>query len=96
MLLANSSTPEFEPDEARHTFTVRSTYRLRQQTLLLSLFAFLSPSDEDIHLRPSFTYKWSDAVTLVAGANIMAGDEAGFFGQLQNNSNGYIRIRYGF
>ncbi len=96
LLLANSPTPEFAPDEARHTFTVRSTYRLRQQTLLLSLFAFLSPSDEDIHLRPSLTYKWSDAVTLVAGANIMAGEEAGFFGQLQNNSNGYIRIRYGF
>ncbi len=96
LLLANSNAPEFEPDEARHTFTVRSTYQLRQQTVILSLFAFVSPSDEDTHLRPSLTYRLSDAVTLVAGGNIMAGNGSGFFGQLEKNSNGYIRIRYSF
>jgi hypothetical protein len=64
--------------------------------VILSLFAFASPSDEDTHLRPSLTYRWSDAVTLVAGGNIMAGPESAFFGQLEKNSNGYIRIRYSF
>ncbi len=43
-LIAGSPTPEFEPDEARHTFAVRTTYRLRQQTVILSLFGFISPS----------------------------------------------------
>ncbi len=95
-LIANSATPQFEPDEARHTVTLRSTYQLRQQTVTLALFAFVSPSDEDTHLRPSLTYKWSDAVTLAAGANIMAGDQAAFFGQLERNSNAYVRVRYSF
>ena len=95
-LVANSSTPQFEPDRIRHTFTSRLTYRPMQQTLTLSLFAFVSPSDGDLHLRPSVTKKWTDAVTLAAGANIMVGDESAFFGQLENNSNAYIRIRYSF
>ncbi len=95
-LIANSSAPPFEPDETRHTVTTRLTYRLRQETLILSLFGFLSPSDEDAHLRPSLTYSWSDAVTVAAGANIMLGDDHTFFGQLETNSNAYARLRYSF
>lgn len=95
-LVANSSTPQFEPDEVRHTFTSRLTYRLMQQTLILSIFAFVSPSDKDAHVRPSVTKKWTDAVSIAAGANIMVGDESAFFGQLESNSNAYLRIRYSF
>lgn len=95
-LTANSPAPQFEPDEARHTLTSRLTYRLRQQTLTLSLFAFVSPSDEDAHLRPALIHKSSDAVTVAAGANIMLGDDPTFFGQLKNNSSGYLRVRYSF
>ncbi len=95
-LVANSATPQFEPDELRHTFTTRLTYRLLLQTLTLSLFAFVSPSDEDAHLRPSLSYRWTDAVTITAGGNIMFGDETGFFGQLEDNTNVYLRIRHSF
>lgn len=95
-LVANSATPQFEPDEIRHTVTTRFTYRLRQETLMLTLFGFFSPSDEDGHLRPSLTYKRSDAVTLTAGANIMFGDDVAFSGQLKDNSNAYLRLRYSF
>jgi hypothetical protein len=95
-LIANSSAPEFEPDEWRSTFTLRTTYRFRQETMILSLFAFVSPSDEDSQLRPSFTYAWSDAVRLALGANIMVGSESGSFGQLEQNSNIYARLRYSF
>ena len=95
-LIANSATPQFEPGEFRHTITTRLTYRMRQETLTASVFGFLSVSDEDVHLRPSLVYNWSDAVTATAGANIMAGDEATFFGQLENNSNAYLRLRYSF
>ncbi|MEE9244713.1 MAG: hypothetical protein V3U63_00805, partial [Gemmatimonadota bacterium] len=90
-LIANSGTPQFERDELRHTITSRLTYRLLQETLTLSLFAFVSPSDEDTHLRPSLSYKWTDAVTIAAGGNIMLGDETGFFGQLEDNTNAYLR-----
>lgn len=95
-LIANSPDPQFEPDELRHTFTLRTTYRFRQETMILSLFAFVSPSDGDTHLRPSFTYAWSDAVRLDLGGNIMAGSESGFLGQLEENSNIYGRLRYSF
>jgi hypothetical protein len=95
-LIAGSPTPQFEPDELRHTLTLRATYRFRRETMILSLFAFVSPSDVDTHLRPSFTYAWSDAVGLDLGANIMAGKESGFFGQLEENSNVYGRLRYSF
>jgi hypothetical protein len=92
--LANSAAPQFEPNEARHTFTARLTYRLMRQTLTLSLFTFLT--GEDAHLRPTVTRNWSDAVTIAAGANVMLGDETAFFGQLERNSNAYLRIRYSF
>lgn len=95
-LIANSATPQFEPPKVRHTFTGRLTRRLMRETLRLSLFTFVSPSDRDVHVRPSVTKKWSDAVTIAVGANIMAGDESAFFGQLQGNSNAYLRIRYSF
>jgi hypothetical protein len=52
-LIAASPNPQFEPDELRHTFTLRTTHRFRRDTVILSLFAFVSPSDEDTHLRPS-------------------------------------------
>jgi len=95
-LIAGSPTPQFEPDELQHTFTMRTSYRFRQETMTLSLFAFVAPSDGDTHLRPAFTYAWSDAVRANLGANIMAGSESGFFGQLEQNSNIYGRLRYSF
>jgi len=95
-LIMNSTRPEFEPEEFRHMITIRLTYRLLQETLMLSLFAFLSPSAGDIHLRPSLVHNWSDEVTISAGANVMLGDDHTFFGQLEKNSNAYVRIRYSF
>jgi hypothetical protein len=95
-LVANSAAPSFEPDEFRHTFTGRLTSRLSRQTLTLSLFAFVSPSEEDVHFRPSVAKQLDDAVTVIGGANIMAGKSPGFFGQLEDNTNVYLRIRYSF
>lgn len=95
-LIRNSPTPEFEPDEMKHAFTARTTYRFRRDTMVLSLFGYVSPSDADVHLRPSFTYAWTDALSLALGSTIMAGNESGFFGQLQENSNVYGRLRYSF
>ncbi|MCH8811515.1 MAG: hypothetical protein IID07_06760 [Gemmatimonadetes bacterium] len=95
-LLAASPNPEFEPSETRHLITARLTYRLLQQTLTVSLFAFASPNDEDAYLRPSLSYAWSDALTVAGGANVMVGADATFFGQLERGSNAYLRVRYSF
>ncbi|GMR12145.1 MAG: hypothetical protein BMS9Abin29_0333 [Gemmatimonadota bacterium] len=95
-LLANSRNPRFEPRETTHMLTNRVTYRLMQQTLTLSLFTFVVPADDDAHVRASATKRWSDAMTITVGANVMTGDDSGFFGQLEKASNAFLRIRYGF
>lgn len=95
-LIASSRAPRFEPPEARHLLTARLTYRAMQQTLMVSLFAFASPNEQDVHLRSTLSYQWTDAVTVALGANVMFGDEATFFGQLKRASNVYVRGRYSF
>lgn len=95
-LIENSPAPDFEAREARHTVTTRFTYRAMQETLTLSMFAFFAFEDEDLHLRPSITRKWTDAVSVSLGGNIMAGDNHTFFGQLEDNTNVYLRFRYSF
>ena len=46
--------------------------------------------------RPVISRKFSDAVTMTAGANVMTGDADTFFGQLEDNTNVYLRFRYSF
>ena len=96
-LIANSPTPEFEPDEYRHMITNRLTYRAERDKYTYSLFTFWSPSDKDVYLRPQFTYRHSDQWTLAAGGSIFAGDEPQtFFSQLEDASNLYVRLRYNY
>jgi hypothetical protein len=84
-------------DEYRHLLTMRLTWMLLNQNLTLSLFGYVSPSDEDLYLRPVVNYKLTDAWRLTAGANIFSGEEEHtFFGQFENNSNLYAGIRYSF
>ena len=93
--LAANLAPGF-PSETRHLVTSRWTYRLRQQTVALSLFSFWSPNDGDVHLRPRAVYDWSDAVALTLGGHLFFGEAPTFFGQLEDNTNLYARIRYSF
>lgn len=87
----------FAQDETRHTFTVRLTQLLLQQNLRLSLFTFYSPSDGEAYLRPIAHYKVSDAWSATVGANVFTGDgHTTFFGQLDDNSNVYARVRYSY
>ncbi len=96
-LIENSLTPEFEPDEYRHLFTTRLTYRAMMDKLTWSLFIFYSPSDRDFYLRPKLTWRYSDQWTMVAGLSLLDGaDTPTFFGQLDDNSNAYMRVRYNF
>jgi len=96
-LIANSPTPEFEPPENRHVLTTRLTYRAMQDKLNWSLFAFWSPNDNDAYLRPVVTYRASDNWTTTAGLNLVGGkDIYTFFGQFEDNSNAYVRVRYNY
>jgi len=94
-LIDNSPAPRFEPDERRHVLTTRLTYRAARDKHVLSLFAFASPSDRDAYLRPSYTYRHSDEWSWVFGGNLFIGDAGHtFFGQLEDASNLYLRVRY--
>ena len=96
-LIEHSLAPEFETEEHRHLFTTRLTYRAKMDKLVWSLFVFYSPSDKDYYLRPKLTYRRSDQWTAEAGVSLFAGaDKHTFFGQLDDNSNAYVRVRYHF
>jgi len=96
-LIENSPTPQFEPDEYRHLFTTRLTYRALRDKLIWSLFAFYSPSDQDYYLRPKLTWRYSDQWLYEGGLSLFGGtDEHTFFGQLDDNSNAYLRIRFNY
>ncbi len=96
-LVANSPAPQFEPDEYRHLITNRLTYRAGMDRYTWSLFTFWSPSDEDVYLRPKLDYRHSDRWSLAIGANLFGGSQPQtFFGQLEDASNAYLRIRFSY
>lgn len=96
-LIAATPAPQFEPDRNRHVLTNRLTWRDSRDKLTLSLFTFFSPSDDDRYLRPSVAYRYSDRWTFTGGANLFDGDRTStFFGQLEDNSNAWLRARYSF
>ena len=84
-------------DELRSTVTGRVTKLLRNQTVMVSAFTYWGVSDRDWHLRPSVSYKFTDAVNWTAGASLVGGNRPyTMFGQFRDNSNGYTRVRYSF
>ena len=94
-----SSLPAGQParDELREVTTLRLTRMMMNQNLILSGFLFLSPTDEDLYLRASVEYKWSDTLSTTLGANLFAGQENHtFFGQFEDNSNVYVAVRRWF
>lgn len=77
--------------------TQRLTWLTLNQNLTWSLFVFFSPTDTDAYLRPRISYKLSDHFTVETGGNLLFGKTAHtFFGQLQDNTNIYASLRYGF
>ncbi|MFH1848388.1 MAG: hypothetical protein ABH825_04140, partial [Candidatus Omnitrophota bacterium] len=84
-------------DERRHLLTNRITKLYKNQTLMLSLFTFYSPSDKDGYFRPSAAYDISDRWKVTLGANLPWGeDEITEFGQMKKNRNVFVRCRYSF
>ena len=84
-------------DRFRGVTSVRLTQWLRYQTLKLSLFAAMSPTDVDYFLQSEISYRVTDNLGVAVGANIFGGrDETTFFGQLAKNDNVYFNVRYDF
>ncbi len=84
-------------DELRHLITMRGEQYLHYQLIRLSAFAFYSPTDEDMHIRLLTSYKVSDDVEVVLGANLFEGDsKETMYGAFDEDANIYTRIRYSF
>ncbi len=84
-------------DEFRHVLTVQLTQLLLGQDLELSLQACWSPSDHDAYLRPKARYRFTDRLSVEAGANLFSGDNSWTsFGQHKKDSNIYTGLRYSF
>lgn len=67
------------------------------QTLRLSLFAWVSPNDEDYYVNPEVRYSFTDEMWVALGGNVFGGTEDHtFFGQFDKNDNVYATVRYGF
>ncbi|MBT8452191.1 MAG: hypothetical protein KJO40_09525 [Deltaproteobacteria bacterium] len=96
-LIARSFWPQYEPHEFRHLITLRLNQLLVMDKLEVSLFVFFSPDELDTYIRPRITYKIAEPLAIAIGANLMFGrDQYTFFGQLQQNTNVYARLRYSF
>ena len=84
-------------DEYRHLMTLRLTKLLMNQNLRCMLFTYFSPTDKDVHFRPSINYKVNDNLAVETGANIFFGEhQHTFFGQFEKNTNIYTALRYSF
>lgn len=92
-----SAMPESITKENRQVLTARLTHRALRQTLTTNLFVFYSPTDKDAYIKPSISYRYSDNWQMSAGANIFLGEnQQSFFGQHEDNSNLWLRMRYNF
>jgi len=81
----------------RHNLTARVTRTFNYQASQVSIFAWISPSDEDFYLNPELRHGVADEAWVAIGANFFGGAEPHtFFGQFDRNDNLYATVRYTF
>jgi len=84
-------------DESRHLLTQRLTKLYKNQTVMLGLFNFWSPSNKEGYLRLSCAYDLTDQWKLTVGFNLPWGeDNLTDFGMMKENKNAFMRLRYSF
>ncbi len=84
-------------DEHRHLLTQRITKLYKNQTVVLSLFNFWSPSDKDGYVRASCSYDITDQWKLIVGLNVPWGEDGiTDFAMMKKNKNAFVRARYSF
>jgi hypothetical protein len=96
-LATYAGIPGTEADENRHVLTLRLTQMLMSQNLILSLFTYWSPTDQDGYLRPKVSYKLTDNWLVELNGNFFFGEhDYTFFGQFADNNNIALAARYSF
>ncbi len=83
-------------EEMENTMTFFARYDMFRETLHLDLFAYVGLTGEDAFIRPKITYDFDDSFSVLLGSNIFVGEETGRFGQFQDNSMIYMKLKYNF
>ena len=83
-------------DEINNMATFLAHYDMLRETLHLELFSYVGLTGEDALIRPKISYDFDDSFNILLGANIFVGDKAGQFGQYQDNTMAYMKIKYNF
>ncbi len=83
-------------EEAENTMTFLARYDAMRETLHFEFFSYIGLTGEDALIKPKITYDFEDGFSLLLGANIFIGEETGRFGQYQDNSMIYTKIKYNF
>jgi hypothetical protein len=83
-------------NEFQNTATFMARYDMIRETLHLELFSYIGLSDQDALIRPKITYDFDDSFSILLGGNIFVGERDGQFGQYQDNSMIYTKIKYNF
>ena len=85
------------PDQTRHLWTGRIRKSLPSTHVTAMMFTAYSPNDQDGYVRANLSWNATDNLSVETGANILFGsDRVTAFGQLQDNSNLFVAVRYGF
>jgi hypothetical protein len=85
------------PRKLRQVLTTRWTLSTQQTNVMYSFFAFYSPSNDDYYLIPNVLYRMGDNWQFNAGGNLLGGKHNHtLFGQMEDNSNIYLRSKYIF
>ena len=88
--------PMMTDNEINNTATFLARYDMLRETLHLELFSYIGLTGEDALIRPKISYDFDDSFNILLGANIFVGDKAGQFGQYQDNTMAYMKIKYNF
>jgi len=93
-----AALPDGFPVEKRwsHTVTARVTQFFRHQTLRLSAYVSYNASTGDHFVNPELRYSFTDKIWGAIGANVFGGKPWGQFGQLAQDDNVYLQVRYNF
>jgi hypothetical protein len=83
-------------DEVQKTATLLANQDFLNETLFLSCLIYYGFNQSDALIRPKITYKYSDGLEVIVGANFLVGDGAGMFGQYYKNDMVYSKIKYSF
>jgi hypothetical protein len=79
-----------------HTVTARVTQLYLHQTLRFSAYASYNASNGDYFVNPELRYSFTDRIWGAIGANLFGGKAWGQFGQLAQDDNVYLQVRYEF